>query len=75
LAYLAIAIVSLSAYLRGSEAGGRPWLLLSHPLESLAYFIIGMGTSLVGWFSNGPLLWLDFLVGLFLNYHRPPAPS
>jgi hypothetical protein len=67
LAYLAIAIVSVSAYLWGLEAGGSLWFLLSHPLESLAYFMIGTGNSIVGWFSNGPALWLDFLVGLFLN--------
>jgi hypothetical protein len=67
LAYLAISIVSISAYLWGLEAGGDLWFLLSHPLESLAYFIIGIGNSIVGWFSNGPALWLDFLVGFFLN--------
>jgi hypothetical protein len=67
LAYLAIAIVSIGAYMWGLEVGGSVWLLLSHPLESLAYFIIGTGNSIVGWFSNGPVLWLDFLVGLFLN--------
>jgi hypothetical protein len=67
LAYLAIAIVSISAYLWGLEAGGDLWFLLSHPLESLAYFIIGIGNSIVGWFSNGPVFWLDFLVGFFLN--------
>ena len=64
LAYLAIAIV---AYLWGLEAGGSLWFLLSHPLKSLAYFMIGTGNSIVGWFSNGSALWLDFLVGLFLN--------
>ena len=67
LAYLAIAIVSTGAYLWGLEAGGNLWFLLSHPLESLAYFIIGIGNSIVGWFSNGPVFWLDFLVGSFLN--------
>jgi hypothetical protein len=67
LAYLAIAIVSISAYLWGLEAGGNFWFLLSHPLESLAYFIIGIGNSIVGWFSHGPVFWLDFVVGFFLN--------
>jgi hypothetical protein len=67
LAYLAIAIVSTSAYLWGLETGGNLWFLLSHPLDSLVYFIVGIGNSIVGWFSNGPAFWLDFLVGLFLN--------
>jgi hypothetical protein len=71
LAYLAIAIVSISAYLWGLEAGGGLWFLLSHPLESLAYFMIGTGNPIVGWFSNGPALWLDFLVSFFFELGFP----
>ena len=67
LAYLAVAFVSIGAYLWGLEAGGSVSFLLSHPLVSLAYFTIGTGNSIVGWFSSGPALWLDFLIGLFLS--------
>jgi hypothetical protein len=67
LAYLAIAIVSVGAYVWGLNAGGSLSFLLSHPLETFAHFMIGIGNSIVGWFSEGPALWLDFLVGLVLN--------
>jgi hypothetical protein len=67
LAYAAVGIVSVGAYLRGLNAGGSLSGLLSHPLEALAFFVIGTGNSLVGFFSNQPVLWLYFTVGLVLN--------
>jgi hypothetical protein len=66
-AYLTIAIISLGAYLWGLNAGGSLSFLISNPLETFAYFMIGTGNSIVGWFSSGPVLWLDFLVGFILN--------
>ena len=71
LAYLAVAMVSVGAYLWGLNAGGSLSVLLSKPLEGLAFFVIGTGNSVVGLFVQGshlgPILWLDFLVGLVLD--------
>ena len=68
LAYAAVALVSVGAYLWGLNAGGSVSFLLSHPLDAFAFFVIGEGNSLVGIFVKGsalgPILWLDFLVGL-----------
>ncbi len=71
LAYLAVAMVSVGAYLWGLNAGGSLSVLLSKPLEGLAFFVIGTGNSVVGLFVQGshlgPILWLDFLVELVLD--------
>ena len=53
LAYLAVAMVSVGAYLWGLNAGGSLSVLLSKPLEGLAFFVIGTGNSVVGLFVQG----------------------
>jgi hypothetical protein len=68
LVYAAVALASVGAYLWGLSAGGSLSFLLFHPLDALAFFVIGAGNSLVGIFVQGtalgPILWLDCLVGL-----------
>ena len=69
--YLAVAMVSVGAYLWGLNAGGSLSALVFRPFDALAFFVIGTGGSIVGLFVNGsflgPILWLDFLVGLVLD--------
>ena len=70
LAYVACAIVSIGAYLWGLNSGGSVAILLFRPFDALGFFLTGTGNSLVGMFIHdlvlGPILWLDFLVGLVL---------
>jgi hypothetical protein len=67
LAYLAVGAVSIGTYLWALNAGGSLSFLISRPLFAVAFFVVGSGASVVGFFSNGPLLRLDFAVGLVLN--------
>ena len=64
--YGALGLASLGLYVRGLDAGGSLTVALAHPLDALAFFVIGSGNSIVGFFSNAPWLTLDFVVGLAL---------
>jgi hypothetical protein len=50
LAYLAVCAASIGTYLWGLNSGGSLSFLTSHPLPAFAFFVIGSGASIVGFF-------------------------
>ena len=64
--YAALGFISIGTYLWGLNAGGSPTFALAHPVDAVAFFVIGTGNSIVGFFANTPWLTLDFVVGFAL---------
>jgi hypothetical protein len=64
--YAAVACISIALYMRDLHQSGDILHLIVNPTQTTQFIIIGLGSAIVGLFSNEPAIGVDMFLGAFL---------